>query len=622
MSGSNGDFQLTHTTISITGVSTPVHFTNLNIQQSLADVCSGSFSWRQEGNTTLQDQISFYERVMGKQVDININDEFRFSGFITSVYLHNEDEEASEYLVSFSGLFQKLNQFRECDSWMKKTFGKIIKELNPSNDPPIRSLAQDSDELFYTVQYNQTTFDFLRMMAARLGKWMYYDGRELSFDAPSGSAIELTKDRDIQNFSLFTNISHTYEQLTGFDTYTGTNIRTNQQAPRASGLLAAASQAGQSAYGANQTGLHIAHAANEAVLRNMSTLQHQGAQASSVMFQAHTQNSRLNICGKIKVLELNGSSAGEFVITRIQHTCPNPDSYANFINFVPADVAVPPYTDPIVYPVCEAQPAIVVDNVDEDGHDRIKVRFPWQRSTETTPWLSIVTPYAGKDKGMRFIPEKEEEVMVDFITRNAERPYVIGTMFTGNNKSGHDVSNNCVKSLSSRSGRRFEINDCDGTLKVFDNYSNRSPKNAILMKRKDEDMKIMIESQKDDSNYSVIVLNNETDLNLGVVSGDALVAQIRLEKDGKKITIKSEGSIDLSSGSITMNADTISIKANKELKLEGTEKGASVKGKDINLETTADVSIKGVNVNVEASAMLGLKGGPTATLQASLVKIN
>ena len=622
MPGNNGDFQLTHTNISITGINTPVHFTNLNIRQNLADVCSGSFSWRQEGNVTLQDQISFYERVMAKQVDISIQDEFQFSGIITSVYLHNEDEEASEYLIHFEGLFMKFNQYRECNSWIKKTFGQIIKELNQSNNPPIVALTQDSDALFYTVQYNQTHFEFLRMMATRLGKWMYYDGKELSFETPSGQAVELTKDRDIQNLSIFSNINYTHEQITGFDTYTGAAIQNRQQAAAASGLIAAASQGGQQAYGSNQTGMHVPYAANETVLRTINGLQHQSVQAGSVTLQANTHNSALNIGKKIKVMELNGSSGGDFIITQITHSCPGADSYANFIHFIPADAAVPPYTNALVYPACEAQPALVVDNVDEDGHDRIKVRFPWQRSTESTPWLSIVTPYAGKDKGMRFIPEKNEEVMVDFISHNAERPYVIGTMFTGGNKSGHDVNNNCIKSLGSRSGRRFEINDCAGTLKVYDNYNSSTPKNGLLMKRKDDDIKILLESQKGEEDYSVIALNNETFLNLGLVNGGALVAEIRLEKDGKKITIKSDGAIDLSSGSISMNADTISIKANKELKMEGTQQGTSVKGQKINFDGTTDVSIKGVNVTVEASANLELKGGPMASLTAALVKIN
>ena len=621
MAGSSGDFQLTHSTITITGNSGTVNFTQLSIRQGLADVGSGSFNWRQEGSTTLADQISFYNRIMGKQVDISIGDEYRFSGVITSIYMINEDVEASEYLLSFSGMMVKLHQFRECNSWVKKTFGAMLRDINPDG-LSITAPTQDSDALFYTVQYNQTSFEFMRMMAARLGFWMYFDGQTLSFDAPSNTPVELTKDRDLQNITLLSTSSRGYEQLSGFDTFTGAAINNNQQPPDNSGLIGSATNAGKAIFGDNRTSLHVAHAANEQVLQSMNNLQAQSTASASVTLQGLTHNSELNIGKKIKINEVNGSSAGEFIITEITHNCVNGDSYSNFIHFVPAEIHVPPFTNPLVHPICNAQPAIVVENVDEDGHDRIKVRFPWQKPTETTPWLSIVTPYAGKDKGMRFIPEKDEEVMVDFISHNAERPYVIGTMFTGANKSGIDHGNNCVKSLGSVSGRRFEINDCAGTLKVYDNYSNRTPKNGMMMKRKDDTLQTLIESQKDEQNYSVVALNNEEYLNLGLMNGGALVCEIRLEKDGKKITIKSDTTIDIQSGTINMNAEHINIKASKELKMEGTEKGTSVAGQKINFDGTTDVSIKGVKVAIEASATLDLKASGITTISGSLVKIN
>ena len=618
----NEDFQLIHTTINISGVSEPVNFTDLGIHQTLADTCKGSFNLRQEGAVTLTDQIDIYKKLMGKQVDISLNNEFQFTGFITSVFLHNDDEQASEYIINFSGLMDKVNHYQECNSWAKKTFGKIIKELNPSNTPAIKAPAKDTDELFYTVQYNQTMFEFLKMMAIRNGLWMYYDGKELSFDAPSGTAIELKKETDIQDISLFTVIHKTHAQLSGFDIYKGTVITNEAQTPNSSGFVAASSEGGNNAIPGSQTNRHIPYAATEGVLKQMNFLQQQQAHSSTVVLQGVTHNSKLNLGKKIKIMELNGSSGGEYVITLIKHSCPTSDSYSNSINFIPAEVANPPYTDSLIFPYCEAQPAIVVDNEDKDGHDRIKVRFPWQQPTETTPWLSIVQPYAGKNKGMRFIPEKDEEVMVDFISHNAEHGFVLGTIFTGENKSGTGVKGNCIKSLGTRTGRRFEINDCDGTLKMYDNYSDKTPKNGLLMKRKDDETQILLESQKAGEDYSVIALTNEESLGIGLVSGGTLITQILFEKEGKKITIKSDTQIDIQSSTINMTGDNINIKASQELKLEGTQTGVSIKGMKVGSEATSDLSIKGINVAIEATAMLDLSGGAMANLTGALVQIN
>jgi len=621
MAGSNGEFQLTHTSISITGITDPVHFVNLNIQQSLAEVCSGAFSWRREGHTTLQDHLSFYQNMMGKQVDINIHDEFQFSGFITSIYLHNEDEEASEYLINFSGLPARINQFRECNSWVKKTFGKIINEINPSNNPSIKVPASDSEELFYTVQYNQTHFEFLKMMATRLGFWMYYDGKDLIFDAPSGTAIELTKERDIQQISLYSVISRTHETITGFDTYKGEAINNNQPMPGATGIIGVASSAGQTVYGSNQTSMHVAYAPNETVLRNMNTLQQQQSLSNAVMLQANSHRSTLNLGKKIKVLEANGASSGEYIITSITHNCPSADSYNNYFNFIPADVNHPPYTNSLAFPYCDAQPAIVVENEDKDGNDRIKVRFPWMKPTEMTPWLSIVTPYAGKNKGMRFLPEKDEEVMVDFLSQNAEMPYVIGTLFTNKNQSGNKHQGNHIKYIGTGTGRAMIINDEENTFTIADNYLDQYPLNTVTLTRGKDDGSIDINAFKSKSTGSYIHITNDL-LRIIVMKDDTRVASISLEENGKKISIKSEGSIDLSSGSINMNAESINIKASKDLNMEGTQKGTNIKGQAISIEGTAENMIKGMTVAIEGTAGLELKGGPMASLTAALVKIN
>ncbi|GAL64992.1 phage baseplate assembly protein V [Algibacter lectus] len=56
------------------------------------------------------------------------------------------------------------------------------------------------------------------------------------------------------------------------------------------------------------------------------------------------------------------------------------------------------------------------------------MQFPWQKPTgETTPWIRVVTPHGGGDKGFHFIPEVGEEVLIGFEGANAERPYMMGS---------------------------------------------------------------------------------------------------------------------------------------------------------------------------------------------------
>lgn len=56
------------------------------------------------------------------------------------------------------------------------------------------------------------------------------------------------------------------------------------------------------------------------------------------------------------------------------------------------------------------------DNEDPNNLGRIRVQFDWQAQLDDnmmTPWLRMAQPYAGGGKGFSFIPEIDEEVMVD-----------------------------------------------------------------------------------------------------------------------------------------------------------------------------------------------------------------
>ena len=126
---------------------------------------------------------------------------------------------------------------------------------------------------------------------------------------------------------------------------------------------------------------------------------------------------------------------------------------------------ISPFFDEDAFPTCEEQSATVMQNDNPQG--MIKVQFPWQKKKGlTTPWLRVVTPYAGKGKGMHIIPEVGEEVIIGFDNGNAERPFVFGAMFNGKASAGTGGAGNHVKGLQTASGNRIIFNDKDGSVFV------------------------------------------------------------------------------------------------------------------------------------------------------------
>ncbi len=83
------------------------------------------------------------------------------------------------------------------------------------------------------------------------------------------------------------------------------------------------------------------------------------------------------------------------------------------------------------------QSAIVVgpkgQEIHTDGMGRIKVQFPWDRygknDHESSCWIRVSQPWAGRGWGTVAIPRVNQEVIVDFLNGDPDRPIIVGRMF-------------------------------------------------------------------------------------------------------------------------------------------------------------------------------------------------
>ena len=75
--------------------------------------------------------------------------------------------------------------------------------------------------------------------------------------------------------------------------------------------------------------------------------------------------------------------------------------------------------------------ALVTDVKDPLKQGRIKVRFPWLDETLESDWIPVAAPLAGNDRGLYFMPEVEDELVVGFIHGDFNHPVVLGSMWNG-----------------------------------------------------------------------------------------------------------------------------------------------------------------------------------------------
>ena len=117
------------------------------------------------------------------------------------------------------------------------------------------------------------------------------------------------------------------------------------------------------------------------------------------------------------------------------------------------------------------QTAMVVgpggDEIYTDKYGRVKVQFHWDRygkqDQNSSCWIRVSSPWAGKAWGGISIPRIGQEVVVDFLEGDPDQPIIIGRVYNAEQMPPYELPANMtqsgVKSRSSKSGTPDNFNE-------------------------------------------------------------------------------------------------------------------------------------------------------------------
>ena len=378
----------------------------------------------------------------------------------------------------------------------------------------------------------------------------------------------------------------------------------------------------------------------ETVLNVSTKTQARGEKASMLTYSGTTYCSKLKIGSKLVIednympdasaLEKSKVEQDEILVTELVHYFSADETYSNHFVGIPSACDYPPYSDSDIYPIAQSCRAKVKDNEDPNNLGRVRVQFDWQAQLDDnmmTPWLRMAQPYAGGGKGFSFIPEIDEEVMIDFEGGNAERPYVKGTLYNGVGDPDsawlpNNNSSNQVKAIRTRNGHTIEIHDegNDGYIRIYDNEKE----NYILTFSTDEKL-IKLESTGNIELYAKndIIMHAGHDINASA-DNDIFIAASHDMQRAADNDIREHAGNDRST-SIDRN-DSITVESNQFVRVndnkdEQVAHKLQVTAENIRVEATENL-LEYSNVHHQkANDSIAMNSGNRIDIKSGVVKV-
>lgn len=363
--------------------------------------------------------------------------------------------------------------------------------------------------------------------------------------------------------------------------------------------------------------------------------------------------SQLLAGGKFSVSKHEASSEkGTYILLEVTHEVldetqttggESNQKYQNTFICVPSDTVIRPklrHKRPVMP---GPQTAWVVgpegEDIYIDEYGRIKVQFHWdregQRNEDSSCFLRVAQSWAGNQWGASFIPRIGQEVVVDFVNGDPDRPLVTGAVYNAKNRPVYSSKTQSgFKSRSTKGGgpdnyNEFRFEDKKGAeqillhaekdydVEVENNQTLTVDNDRTKTVRNDETSLIENDRKKTVNNNQSETIGKDKTIDVGKNHREVIGANKQLEvkenhsevigKDmsvtvKKDLTESVEGNYRESvKNDYSLDAKVINLQAGDEITLKT---GSAM----IQMKSNGDITISGANINVKGSGNVVLKG--------------
>jgi type VI secretion system secreted protein VgrG len=278
------------------------------------------------------------------------------------------------------------------------------------------------------------------------------------------------------------------------------------------------------------------------------------------------------------------------------------------------------------------QTAVVVgppgEEIFTDKYGRIKVHFHWDRiggtGASSSCWVRVGTPWAGPNWGMIHIPRVGQEVIVDFLDGDPDRPIVVGSVYNADMMPPYDLPKHKTQSgLRSRStpagrpdeGNEIRFEDSKGREQIY----LQAERDLDTLVKRDETHTVLVDRQESVGRDETVSVGRDETIT---------VSRHRQEKIGGNETITVGKAIAITANDsvrITCGATSITMARSGEVTIKGTKiafqtgqsqvvldaSGVTVSGLNVRAEGRVTTELKGMITKINADSILQTKAGIT-----------
>jgi phage protein D/phage baseplate assembly protein gpV len=504
---------------------------------------------------------------LGAALEVGVSDEqgrgaqTLFEGEITSLEPHFDEGMAARLIVRAYDRSHRLHRGAQTRSYVRMSDSDIAQAI--ANDAGLRADVDSSSPTHeHVYQDGQTHMEFLRERARRIGYDLYVRERTLCFKRggqAGGSPIQLEWGEQLLSFypiaSLGEQVSETV--VKSWDSGTKREIvgrATTSQAAARIGADASGSQMAEDAFGAaaELAVRSTARTQDEADVLAQSLLDARSAsfvQAEGVCYG----QAALKAGCEVEISALGRLFNGRYAVTSATHIWDTEQDYVTRFRVsgrradTLRELLAP---EPAPARQWHAMIGVVTNIQDPDDLARVKVKFPWLDADLESDWARVVAPGAGAQRGIYWLPEVNDEVLVLFEQGDMARPLVVGGLWNGSDAPSIPASQA---------------------------IANGSVVQRVLVSRQGHQL--------------VFSEENSAFVRLQSAAGHVLL----FDDDADKIEIKTPGGV-----TITLNnaSNALEIKSPGEIKIEASSNLSIKASANMNIEASGQMTIKGAIIQL------------------------